>query len=409
MWYRLKILMFLSFLPLILVQCEHSPTSFQVRELTPLEKRLVDSGNQFGWNLFKKLAAEKKDKNVFISPLSVSLALGMTLNGADGETRTAMEQTLGVAGMSPTEINESYQSLMHFLLSLDQQVDFRIANSIWYREGLPVVQEFVQINQRYFNALVQALNFADSQALQIISNWIKEATNGRIDKMIDHIESGTVMFLVNAIYFKGIWSNQFDPKNTKDDFFKLPDGTQESIKMMHLTDNLLYAENEMAQIVELPYGNGLFSMVVVLPQPEISLDSLISHLDPQIWQSWIATLQEKHINLFLPKFKITYKDTLNEVLKALGMAVAFQAGRANFRKMIESSFDGNLYISKVLHNTFVQVDEEGTEAAAVTVVQMGTTAVPKVVMRVDRPFLFAIRERHSGTIIFVGQILDINS
>ncbi len=384
--------------------CEHNPMS-PARQLTTLEKRLVETDNRFGLKLFQAVAAADPEANVFLSPLSAAMALGMALNGADGETRAAMEQTLELAGLTSMEINESYRSLIDLLHALDRRVDFRLANSIWYRLGLPIAQAFVQTNRTYFDAVVQGLDFADPRAPDVINAWVRKHTNGRIDKMVEQIEDQTVMFLLNAIYFKGTWTYEFDPNDTRDDTFNRLDGTPMPIKMMHLTGELPYTRDNAAQIVELPYGNDFYSMLVVLPRPDVRLDSLVAELDAARWQAWIRALQPLEVDLSLPRFKTAYEVSLKDALKALGMALAFDPERANFMKMVEGRLTGNLYISEVKHKSFVQVDEEGTEAAAATSVEIGVTSAPRtVVVRVDRPFLFVIREKHSGTILFIGQI-----
>ncbi len=233
---------FVALLGFVMAQCAHNnPAAFEARELTQLEKSLVDSDNKFGIKLFKEISETQRDKNVFISPLSVSMALGMTLNGANGETQAAMEQTLELAGLTTDDINRSYQSLIDLLINLDEKVIFQIANSIWYRQGWTFKEEFIDVNKTYFDALVQSLDFNDPSAASFINNWVEDNTNGLIEKIVEPpINPLTVMFLINAIYFKGTWTYEFDKELTQDDFFNLPDGSQKTVHMMRLTGDVEY-------------------------------------------------------------------------------------------------------------------------------------------------------------------------
>lgn len=386
------------------LQCEHNPVSPVTRDLTPLEKQLVDSDNKFGFKLFNEIIKQEQDKNVFISPLSISMALGMTLNGANGETQSAMEQTLELAGLTTDEINRSYRSLIKLLTNLDRKVIFQIANSIWYRQGMNFEQEFLDLNKTYFDALVQALDFGDPNSAKIINDWVKDNTNSKIEKIIDSIDPNIVMFLINAIYFKGTWTYEFDKEQTRDDFFTLPDGSLKPCKMMVQTNEFDYYENDDFQAIDLPYGNEQFSMTIFLPKHSKGIDSLVEEFNAQNWSQRLTSFSPDSVTLQFPKFKLEYEIKLNDVLTALGMGVAF-TGAADFTRMYKP---GGLWIDYVKHKTFVEVDEEGTEAAAVTVVAIIDSAGGSKVkfMRVDRPFLFVIRENHSGTILFMGKIVE---
>ena len=376
-----------------------------IRDLTSSEVKLKESSNQFGIKLFRKIVENEQNKNIFISPLSVSMALGMTYNGADSTTLEAMHETLEYGDLSIDEVNESYQSLIKLLTELDPKVIFEIANSIWYREGVSVENDFLNINQTYFNAVVRALDFSSDDAADIINAWVDENTNGKIDKIVDSpINPLTVMFLINAIYFKGTWTYEFDEENTRDDTFFLPDGSEKECKMMSHQCDHNYFENELFQAIDLPYGDAGFSMTILLPKPGINIDSLIAQFSNDSWNSWISSFSAQEVNLYLPKFKMEYKISLKNVLCALGMSIAFDPYQADFTKI---NTNGNLYISNVKHKTFVKVNEEGTEAAAVTSVEITLTSIgSSITMHINRPFVFAIRENHSGTILFVGKIVE---
>lgn len=378
-------------------------TSGRLRPLTPLEKKLVQSNNEFGVHLFKEIIREDSTENVFISPLSVSMALGMTLNGANGETEEEMKKTLGFAGMDLTAINQSYHSLINMLLQLDPSVIFKLANSIWYRQGFDFESSFFDVTRKYFNARVAGLNFDDPASVDIINHWVDQSTNGKIKKILDRIESRDVMFLINAIYFKGIWTYQFKKEATKDDDFYLSDGSKITVKMMNQSGNYDYFETDQFQAIDLPYGSGAYSMTIFLPRPGYSLDSLIAEMNPNTWADWMGQFEKKEGGILLPKFTLRYKITLNRVLESLGMGIAF-SDQADFTRMCKR---GGLSISFVKHKTFAKVDEEGTEAAAVTVVGVGVTSVepPRgFQMVVNRPFLCVIREHASNALIFMGKV-----
>lgn len=390
---------------LMLLSCGSSPNSPNIRQLTGVEKQLVQSDNKFGFKLFDKIVQAEGEKNLFISPLSVSMALGMTLNGADGETYSAMQQTLEFAGMSEADINLAYRSLIDLLAQLDPEVVFNIANSIWMREGMQFEQDFLDRNQTYFDATIRALDFSNPGSVDIINGWVSDNTNGKIETIIDEIDPAVVMFLINAIYFNGTWTFEFDEELTRDDQFTLSDGSQTNCKMMMQTSRFRYFENEDLQIIDLPYGGRQFSMTILLPRGDRDIDAVITGLDDRMWETLMQNLAPDSVIVQLPKFKVEYEIGLNDVLSALGMGVAFTPA-ADFTRMFEP---GGLWIDYVKHKTFVEVDEEGTEAAAVTVVAIIESSggpPPKPLMRIDRPFLFVIREHHSGTILFMGKIVE---
>lgn len=402
-----KLTLFLALLiGVCLIQCSKHSTCSDPKapfELTPAEKSLLQSDNRFGLKLFKEIVTEEKDKNVFISPLSVSMALGMTYNGANGSTQEAMQRTLELSGLSTQEVNESYQRLINLLSGLDPNVQFQIANSIWYRQDWSFEEEFIDLCKTYFSAGVRGLDFNDPNAANIINGWVDKNTSGKIKEIVDNpIDPFTVMFLINAIYFKGIWTYEFDEKKTTDDWFTLPDGSHKTCKMMTREGEFQYFDNDRFQAIDLPYGDGDFSMTIFLPRPQTSIDSLITEFSQENWDKWINSFSKQELTLHMPKFTLEYELKLNDVLKTLGMDIAFSPEQADFTKMYKK---GGLCISKVKHKTFVKVNEEGTEAAAVTSVEMIFTSVG-LEMWVDRPFVFVIRENQSQTILFMGKIVE---
>jgi serine protease inhibitor len=374
------------------------------REFTAVEKTLVQSSNEFGFRLFRRVNMEADGENLFLSPLSVSMALGMTLNGAAGGTESDMRRTLGFGDMDRDAINTSYRSILDMLPGLDPKTLVEIANSIWYRLGFPVLPEFLDVSRSFFDAEVRGLDFSSPDAPGTINGWIEDRTHGKIARMIDDIDPATVMFLINAVYFKGVWKTEFDPKFTLDDVFTRPDGSAVPCRMMRQKTVLGYYETGAFQAADLAYGNGRYAMSVILPKAGQSIETLAASFDAAAWSAIRNGFSEREITLHFPKFKLEYEIELNDALSALGMAVAFQGGLADFSRI---TGDRSLYIHLVKHKTFVEVDEKGTEAAAVTVVEIRETSAgpgDEIFMRVDRPFLVVIRERSSDALLFMGKI-----
>jgi serine protease inhibitor len=405
-----KIISLLLFLSLVFLACERitSPLTSKtkyVRALTPNETELVSADNRFGLKLFQQIVKSDSQENPVISPISVSMALGMTLNGANGSTREAMESTLELQGLSQQQINEAYQSLIKLLLSLDPKVDFRIANSIWYRDGLSFEQEFIDLNKLYFNAVVHGLDFSNLASRDIINQWVSNNTNGRIKEIVEKINPNDIMFLINAIYFKGIWTYQFQEDLTHDDLFNLPNGTQIACHLMCQEGKFAYLDTDKFQAIDLPYGDGDFRMTIFLPKSGITVESLILSMDNNVLNQWFQSFSVQKGIIEIPKFELKYKIQLKKVLTLLGMGIAFDPHGADFTKLY--SGPQNAFISRVLHKTYIKVDEKGTEAAAVTSVVIDLTSAGngnEFYFKANRPFLYIIRENHSNTILFIGKM-----
>jgi serpin B len=370
------------------------------RPLTVTEQELVSASNRFGFDLFRRVHAAEDGPNVFLSPLSASMALGMILNGAAGETWAGMRGALAFDDLSAEQINASYRSLIDLLTDLDPAVRFDIANSVWAREGFAVLPSFYDVIREYFDGEARTLDFNDPQSLATINGWISEATNGRIEKGIDEISDADLMFLINAIYFNGDWTERFDRGRTQRTAFTRTDGSTVQVDMMTGKVELGYAADPRWTAGELPYGGGAFGMVLVVPRDDVSLDDVVRDFDAAAWDALTARLQESELDVFLPKFRFEYDTWLNDPLIDMGMSRAFSPD-ADFSALTP----GNVCIQFVRQKTFIEVDEEGTEAAAVTVGGVGVTSLPPQ-LRVDRAFLFAIRERLTGTILFMGTIGD---
>jgi serine protease inhibitor len=379
-----------------------------LRPLNAAERQTVSSTNDFAYRAFSTVRQSAPDGNLCISPLSISAALTMACNGADGTTKAAMKQALGVTAQTDQEINESYKSLFILLTGIDKKVDFSAANSLWYNQQYQLKSPFVQTNQLYFGATVQSVDFSSSSAKNSINNWVVDKTQGRISSIIDQTQADDVLYLLNAIYFKGAWTYRFDQSQTKQEAFHLENGSPKNVDFMVLKQGryLRYSDAQQA-IIDLPYGNRQFSMTFVVPQGATTLADVAGRLNGPQLASWLAKADTASQELHLPKFKFDYTKVLNQTLSQLGMAEAF-SDKANFSQMLASG-PKSLAISQVMHKTFLEVTEEGTTAAAVTSVGIVNTSVtpqPPIPMRIDRPFLFLIRERSSNTVLFVGQLTN---
>lgn len=372
------------------------------RSLTAGESKVIGAANDFSFALFRAVVPSTPDANVFTSPLSASLALGMAMNGAAGATFDQMRTALAFGGATEAEINAGYKSLIELLRGLDTQVDFRIANSIWFRQGLTVEPTFVDASRNFFDARVSTLDFDDPASVTTINAWVSTATADKIPTIVDALAPDLVTLLINAIYFKGSWREKFDPALTHDAPFHGVAG-DEPAKLMHREGKMSYLSTPEFSAVDLPYGNSAFTMTVVLPNEGKTVESIASSLRSAQWSAWMDQFAGTTVDLYLPRFTLKWERTLNDDLKALGMRDAFAFGGADFTRL--SPIGRDLFISFVKQKTFVDVNEEGTEAAAVTAVGISVTSIqlPRVV-RVDRPFLFVIRERLSGTVLFVGKI-----
>jgi serpin B len=372
------------------------------RTLSPSEVRIVEGANAFAFDLLRQATkALPPDSNAFLSPLSASMALGMTLNGANGETYDAMRTALRLDGMAEAEINQGYRDLMTLLGGLDSVTEMRVANSVWGHATLPIEPAFIDRSRDFFDAEVRTLDFGSPEALAAINDWVNGKTNGKIPKLLDDLSPDEVMFLINAIYFKGKWRSAFDAKDTRDGPFHGADGQDRAARLMWQKEDLRYQETEDYQAVDLLYGNGAFAMTVLLPKAGRTPAGVLAGLDPESWNALAGRFTETEVTLTFPRFRLEYSRRLNDDLEALGMAIAF-GGNADFYRIADVRPD-RLYITRVDQKTFVEVNEEGTEAAAATAVGIGITSAPEMVeMKVDRPFVFAIRERLSGAVVFLG-------
>jgi len=372
------------------------------------QKGVIDSANRFAFDLFKPaLAAANGTENIMISPFSITSALSMTLNGATGETFEAIRKTLGLEQKTLEQINNTYLKLMTEMVPVDKQVVVEIANSVWVEKRLIVKQPFITELQKSYKAEARDIDVTNPDAVNIVNGWIAEKTHDKITDMLDKLDPDLAMLLINAVYFNGKWRYRFDKAETREEPFYSTPSVSKTVPMMHQTENLKAVKSNNLTIAEIPYGQGNYTMVVVLPDENVTTSDVANALTPSMWQEWMGLLAENthKVDLSIPRFKYMYKRLLNDDLIGLGMGIAF-SDFANF----DNISDQGLKISRVLHQTFIDTNEEGTEAAAATVVEIVLTSasptplVVKIIL--DHPFLYFIRETSTGAVLFIGRVSD---
>jgi len=375
-------------------------------DASQIDGQVVQAQTEFGLALFETLRQESPQSNVLISPASVAIALTMTYNGAAGDTQAAMAEVLRLQGMDIQTINQANQALQEYWASADPAIELAIANSLWYNQDLPVHADFIERMQAVYRAEVAALDFTNPAAKATINDWVKGQTRDRIPTIVDNIPADQLMFLINAVYFKGDWTQAFDPELTEDRPFMLLDGSEIQHPGMIQQGDYFYLETDQFQAVSLPYGEKALSFEVILPAEGVALEEFYQQLTPENWQTWMSQLRSRPGSLQLPRFQFAYEADLIPALKALGMEVAF-TDSADFSGLTPLA----AAINQVRHKTFIDVNEEGTEAAAATSIGIMPTSIPAqpdppFQMEVDRPFLVAIRDRQTGALLFLGSVVD---
>lgn len=410
---NIKSLAFATLIAGTVISCDKSndnnspdlPKPLEIK-LNSAQTRILESDKNFAFDFFGKVfdaEAADEDKNFMVSPFSLSMALSMTWNGAAGETKTAMKNALGLSDFSDEEANTYFKTVKEALLKTDASTKLAIANSIWTNQNIAIKESFLSLNKSYYDATAQSVDFSNTETTKRINQWASDNTNGLIKDVLQKTTEDDLMYLLNAIYFKGIWTTKFDAKNTSKMPFTYDDGTSKNVDMMKQKASFNYTEDETLQAVQLPYGNQAFSMVVLLPKDGKKLNDIVSIAKENgYWNNLISSFRNAEVNLFLPKFKTEYNKKLNDILTDMGMGVAFTA-QADFSGMSDVS----AAISFVEQFTYISTDEEGTEAAAVTVVGMITTALPTpktVTFKADKPFIYVIQENSTGAILFMGAV-----
>jgi len=367
-------------------------------------KALASADNDFGLKLFREL--HKDGENTFISPTSIAIAMHMCRQGATKESHVEIDKAMGLANLDVAKANRELIDS----LSSREGVKLNIANSLWADPKRVTMNDaYVKEVADSFDALARTADFSDPKTVDLINDWISGKTNKLINNMLDEIPAEAIAYLINAIYFKGDWTAKFDKAKTKDADFHHADGTKETVKMMSRKAEYVYGSNDDCQFIKLPYGKDeQAAMWVALPAAGTSLDKLVSRLDAAVIKGWQDNAWESEGTFKLPRFELRYKKTLNDSLDAIGVWQPYKA--ADFAHMGHSPL-GPIEISRVLHEAVVIVNEEGTEAAAATIVEMKAESMPAEpwVMTCDRPFLFVITDEPTGAILFIGTCYDPES
>jgi serine protease inhibitor len=368
----------------------------------------TESYVSFGISLFEQLAAADPDGNVIVSPVSAGLALSMVANGAEGGSLASMLAALGGAP-DVAALNRGNQALMEAMRSDD--LELAVANSLWARAGVPFLPSYLNATRDSYAARVEALDFDDPAAAARINAWVSENTRGRITEMVEPpLPGDLVLYLANAVYFKGDWKDQFLTAATRERTFHAPSGPRQH-PLMHRTGSFRYLQGDGFSAARLPYEGDRFAMYLLLPDSGQSLADLRAKLDAANWERWMGELRPRVLELALPRFTLETSAGLVSPLSALGMGEIFDPTRARLDPMVETAWlaGRRLHVSDARQKVFIQVDEEGTEAAAVTGISISVTSVPPppTPFVVDRPFLFAIRDDQTGALLFLGQVTEV--
>lgn len=367
---------------------------------------LVNDDNNFGFKLFQEINdSEGENQNIFASSFSVATAMAMTYNGASNVAATEIKNGLLLDNLTDEEINEGYKCLLEALNELDEQVVLDVANSIWCKEGYPIKEDFLNTNQEYFQSEVKSLDFNDPESVEIINTWIEDNTNGKIQDMLDEIPVDAVMYLINAIYFKGTWKYEFDEELTQTGDFYKEYNTSVEVEYMKQQAEFDFLVTDEFTAIDLPYGDNDYSMTIFLPEYGHTVNEIIADLNEENWDAWLNDFEPQEVFLTMPKFKVEYKTLLNDALKNMGIQRPFEDASDNFLNIN----DDHLYISRVIHQSFIEVSEVGTEAAAATIVEIVTESVDPNQpphLSLNRPFFFVIREHVDGTVLFLGKIVE---
>jgi serpin B len=372
----------------------------------PLPASFMETQLQFAFDVLNQSADSNAGKNVFVSAPNVALALAIAANGAQGETFDALAAPLAGKGATRDQMNTDFAALQAQLKQNSGSITLTLANSLWLNAGPPLNPDYLQRTQQYYDATLRVLDFAQPQSADEINQWVQGATNGKIPAIVDQLTADQALLIVSAIYFKAAWLRPFRAELTEDQPFSLASGAQVTVPMMSQSGFFSHLKNDQFEAIYLPYAGNTARMVVMLPAEGSDVDALRRQLTPQNWAAWSATFTPAQGTLRLPRFKTEFAITLNDALENMGMGMAFDPQRADFAGMRPAP--PNLFISEVKHRSVIDVDEAGTEAAAVTSVSMGTTSARPSAkpfeMTVDRPFLFAIEDRQSGLLLFEGII-----
>ncbi len=393
----------IALLMIIIVGCNKEEEQQKPGVLTLKDMEVLHQGNLFGFNLYDKILDQYADSSLCISPYSIYTAVSMAANGADGKTLEEMMEVLGFPGQNVDMLNTSLKNLNMLLVKKDAETVFETANSVWYNtDGFEVFPDFVAAMTDYYDAVVEGRDFSDSSTLPEINGWVKDKTHEKIEKIIERINRDDVCYLINALYFNGKWATVFDREKTHDGFFTGFNGKTVEVPTMYLEDTFGIIINDRLSAVELPYGDGSWAMYLILPPRGTSPAEWCRNELFTGWDEIRGQFAAEKVEIYLPQFKLENSFELSKQLKMAGMPTAF-TNAADFSNL----GPGSLAISQVLHKTFIDVNEEGTEAAAVTAVIITRTSMPDSEIRFSRPFVYLIAEKTTGSIIFLGQITKL--
>jgi len=377
-------------------------------QLQPQTRAILEQNNSFALDFFKAVS-QKCNTTLFLSPYSMYAALGMLYNGASGKTKEEISNVLGMGDFTPEEVNKYYQELTKALLEVDPCTSLSLANAIWANNGVVLKPSFVALNQNYYDAEVSTLDFSLSSALKTINDWSNKQTKETIPEILDSIDPASLVILANAIYFNSFWTYDFDQSKTVEKPFHNTDGTTSAVPMMHQKQlSLQYAQMDDCAMVTLPYANTAFVMNLILPVKEKDINVLIDELDKETWLAMMRHAEQTLVTLSMPRFKIENEWSLAGILADLGMPSAFSARDADFSEMTDHV---STLVSEVIQKSYISVDEIGTEASAVTFIKHAMSTIlpnpPVAIMVFDRPFIFAITEKSTGAILFMGKVAKL--
>ena len=378
-----------------------------------VSKDVVKANNDLGMKIFSRLATGEAGKNMMISPLSISIAMAMTANGASGDNIAEMKEVLGFGEMEFEYINAQFSSLVQSLVEADKDLALEIANSVWMDDVFApdVKQDFIDVLTEFYDAAFFTEDFQDEATAGKINSWVSEKTHEKIDKIIEQIGPNTIMYLINAIYFKAAWTTSFDKDSTYEGTFMLSDGTEGKADYMGFaydqeepefySYSADWSDENGYSVVRIPYGRDVFAFYGIVPgySNKTNIDKFIEEIAENGLESYISQLEKRTFPVQLPKFKFAYEKSLVDVFKSLGMEKAFVDGAL----MNIAGEPHAPFISDIYHKTFIEVNEEGTEAAAVTSVEVGENAMPAGFFA-TRPFVFVIRDDRTGSVLFVGKV-----
>lgn len=387
-----------------------SPDDFELQEInceaSALLCDLTNANLSFGFDLLRSLQQLHADDNIFVSPLSLSTALSMALIGAEGQTDYELRAALHLEMFDEAELLSANKLLLEKLPFLDKNTKLGLSNAIFYRKEYPILPSFLDANREYFQSEIEALDLSGPEsAKQQINDWVSESTQGTINDLVDRVPANLVMYLINTLYFKSGWSQPFDEELSYTGTFTRQGKQAVEVDYMQKQEVAYpYFRGNGFQMVDLAYGDSVYSMTLMLPDEGILVNELLNSLQADTWHDWIGQLEDTELMISMPKFKLSWESAMNETLQELGVSDAFDAERADFSGI---SDQGGLFISEVKHKTFIEVNEKGTEASAASSVGVSRTSIPDIpILQFNRPYLFMIRENQSNSILFIGKMMD---